>query len=71
MTIGQKYFKWVQLKDFLSWISNLQYINVKKLRGKKNLVEFTLNNKYTKNPHENIFKTQQHLGIHQNKWMPK
>jgi hypothetical protein len=24
------------------------------------LVEFTLNTKYTKNPHENIFKTQQY-----------
>jgi hypothetical protein len=34
------------------------------------LVDFTLNTKYTKNPHENIFKTQ-HLGIHKNKWMPK
>jgi hypothetical protein len=28
------------------------------------LVDFTLNTKYTKNPHENIFKTQQNLGIH-------
>jgi mannose/fructose/N-acetylgalactosamine-specific phosphotransferase system component IID len=35
------------------------------------LVDFTLNTKYTKNLHENRFKTQQHLGIHQNKWMPK
>jgi hypothetical protein len=33
------------------------------------LVDFTLNTKYTKNPHENIFKTQQNLGIHWN--MPK
>jgi hypothetical protein len=28
------------------------------------LVDFTLNTKYTKNPHENIFKTRQDLGIH-------
>jgi hypothetical protein len=28
------------------------------------LVDFTLNTKYTKNPHENVFKTQQNLGIY-------
>jgi hypothetical protein len=28
------------------------------------LVDFIINIKYTKNPHENISKTQQNLGIH-------
>jgi hypothetical protein len=28
------------------------------------LVDFTLNTKYTKNPHENVFKTQQNLGMY-------
>jgi hypothetical protein len=28
------------------------------------LVDFTLNTKYAKDPHENILKTQQNLSIH-------
>jgi hypothetical protein len=38
--------------------------NLDIFRRKKKLVEFTLNIKHTKNPHENILKTKQHLGIH-------
>jgi hypothetical protein len=50
------------LMDFKLYIYIYIYIYIYKSKGKKNLVEFTLNIKYTKNPHENIFKTQQHLG---------